>query len=224
MSCLLPSPCFVLTLSLPPLSTALTHRCTLFPLARWLQNSFDLLLLASAMREEGYLPASLSLWAVENPMLAPVDRLQQKADAGAEVILTQPPLLWEATAAWAEQAAARRVSEHVKVGAGCCGQGVQSMGCTAMVSALAVWQPTIWVWCLHHDRHNWVAGRPISLPTSPCTLFHAGGAGPAGGALAGQPRLLAAPVRCGTHLCAASCAVGCANASQGQRPIPRLWR
>lgn len=82
---------------------------------RWLQNSFDLLLLASAMREEGYLPASLSLWAVENPMLAPVDRLQQKADAGAEVILTQPPLLWEPTAAWAEEAAARRVSEHVKV-------------------------------------------------------------------------------------------------------------
>lgn len=85
-------------------------------LCRWLQTSFDLLLLASAMREEGYLPASLSLWAVENPMLAPVDRLQQKADAGAEVVLTQPPLLWDRTAAWAEQAAAQRVSEHVKVG------------------------------------------------------------------------------------------------------------
>lgn len=126
MSCLLPSPCAALTLSMPPLSTGLTPRCTLFPLARWLQNSFDLLLLASAMREEGYLPASLSLWAVENPMLAPVDRLQQKADAGAEVILTQPPLLWEPTAAWAEEAAARRVSEHVKVGAGWGGHGCRA--------------------------------------------------------------------------------------------------
>ena len=91
---------------------------------RWLQSSFDLLLLASAMREEGYLPATLSLWAVENPMLAPVERLQQKADAGAEVVLTQPPLLWERTAAWAEAAATARVSEHVKVGGEGVGWGV----------------------------------------------------------------------------------------------------
>lgn len=82
---------------------------------RWLQDSFDLLLLASAMREEGYLPPSLSLWAVENPMLAPVHRLAQKVDAGAEVVLTQPPLLWDRAARWAEQAAAARVSDNVKV-------------------------------------------------------------------------------------------------------------
>ena len=77
---------------------------------------FDLLLLASAMREEGYLPASLSLWAVENPMLAPVQRLRQKADAGAEVVVTQPPLLWDRVQRWAEEADRQLVSRNVKVG------------------------------------------------------------------------------------------------------------
>ena len=88
------------------------------PARRWLQDSFDLLLLASAMREEGYLPAGLSLWAVENPMLAPVSRLQQKVDAGAEVVITQPPLLWDRAARWAEEAAAARISAHVKARGG----------------------------------------------------------------------------------------------------------
>ena len=83
---------------------------------RLLQNSFDLLLLASAMREEGYLPASLSLWAVENPMLAPVQRLRQKVDAGAEVVVTQPPLLWDRVQRWAEEADRQLVSRNVKVG------------------------------------------------------------------------------------------------------------
>lgn len=87
--------------------------------SRWLQNSFDLLLLASAMREEGYLPPSLSLWAVENPMLAPVSRLAQKAAAGAEVVVTQPPLLFDRVARWMEEAAATRISDNVKVGVVC---------------------------------------------------------------------------------------------------------
>ncbi|EFN54450.1 hypothetical protein CHLNCDRAFT_135876 [Chlorella variabilis] len=82
---------------------------------RWLQDSFDLLLLASAMREEGYLPASLSLWAVENPMLAPVKRLRQKADAGAEVVVTQPALLWDRVQRWADEADRELVSHNVKV-------------------------------------------------------------------------------------------------------------
>ena len=82
---------------------------------RWLQDSFDLLLLASAMREEGYLPASVSLWAVENPMLAPVERLRQKVDAGAEVVVTQPPLLLDRVQRWAEEADRQLLSRHVKV-------------------------------------------------------------------------------------------------------------
>ncbi|KAL4458173.1 hypothetical protein ABPG75_013038 [Micractinium tetrahymenae] len=83
--------------------------------SKWLQDSFDLLLLASAMREEGYLPPALSLWAVENPQLAPVARLRRKVDAGAEVVITQPPLLWERTARWAEEADRSLVSSNVKV-------------------------------------------------------------------------------------------------------------
>ena len=118
----------LLPVNLATLAQACHPRSLPLPLDRWLQSSFDLLLLASAMREEGYLPAALSLWAVENPMLAPVDRLQQKADAGAEVVLTQPPLLWERTAAWAEEAAARRVSDHVKVGWGQAGQAIVCAG------------------------------------------------------------------------------------------------
>lgn len=83
--------------------------------SRWLQDSFDLLLAASAMREQGHLPASLSLWAVENPMLAKVERLRRKVDAGADVVLTQPPLLWNRVQHWAEEADKQRISSNVKV-------------------------------------------------------------------------------------------------------------
>ena len=72
--------------------------------------------MASAMREEGYLPPALSLWAVENPMLAPVGRLRRKAEAGAEVVLTQPLLLWDRSQRWAEEADAQLLSKNVKVG------------------------------------------------------------------------------------------------------------
>lgn len=66
------------------------------------------------MRQQGQLPASLSLWAVENPMLAPVSRLAQKMDAGAEVVLTQPPLLWDRAQRWAEEADRQQLSSSVK--------------------------------------------------------------------------------------------------------------
>ena len=72
-----------------------------------LWSSFDTLQLAGEMRERGELPASLSLWAVENPMLNPVSRLQRKAEAGAQVVLTQPPLLWARSARWVEESVAQ---------------------------------------------------------------------------------------------------------------------
>lgn len=103
----------------PPTHACMPALCLPVCVSRWLQNSFDLLLLASAMREEGYLPPSLSLWAVENPMLAPVSRLAQKAAAGAEVVVTQPPLLFDRVARWMEEAAATRISDNVKVGVVC---------------------------------------------------------------------------------------------------------
>lgn len=53
------------------------------------------------MRAEGTLPASLALWCVDNPLLQNGARLEAKAEAGAQVVLTQPPLLWAAFERWA---------------------------------------------------------------------------------------------------------------------------
>mmetsp|Transcript_24483 Transcript_24483/g.77391 ORF Transcript_24483/g.77391 Transcript_24483/m.77391 type:complete len:173 (-) Transcript_24483:67-585(-) len=61
------------------------------------------------MRAAGDLPPGLGLLCVDNPLLAAegapgaaavADRLQRKIDAGAEAVLTQPPLLEGAYEAW----------------------------------------------------------------------------------------------------------------------------
>jgi hypothetical protein len=80
-----------------------------------LPSSFSMLKMASQLRQQGYLPASLSLWAVENPNVAPVDRLARKIAAGAEVIVTQPPFLWDTSTQWFEQAARLHLSDNVKI-------------------------------------------------------------------------------------------------------------
>lgn len=71
-----------------------------------LRDSCFLLRAAGALRDRGALPAGTALWATANPN-APGDaaRLGAKADAGAEVVLTQPPLDWAAFQAWAPPAA-----------------------------------------------------------------------------------------------------------------------
>lgn len=93
-----------------------SHPARMLPGAsRFLYSSFDSLHLAADMRAAGELPATLSLWAVENPLLNPVHRLRQKADAGAEVVLTQPPLLWEHAAAWVHAAAEAGISQQLKL-------------------------------------------------------------------------------------------------------------
>jgi len=70
-----------------------------------LPSSLDTLAIAGEMRANGSLPSSLSLWAVENPLLErDASRLLRKIDAGAEVVVTQPPLNWEAFDRWAEDA------------------------------------------------------------------------------------------------------------------------
>lgn len=47
----------------------------------------------------GLLPKGLALWAVANPVTdaneAGVKRVRKKVDLGADVIITQPPLVWE---------------------------------------------------------------------------------------------------------------------------------
>eukprot|EP00887_Chlorella_sp_A99_P006191 scaffold3.g6191.t1 len=83
--------------------------------SHFLSSSFDILRLASEMRAAGELPSTLSLWAVENPALNPVVRLAAKADAGAQVVVTQPLLLWERGRAWAEAAAAAGLTQRVRL-------------------------------------------------------------------------------------------------------------
>lgn len=47
----------------------------------------------------GHLPKRLAFWAVANPMVEAdeegVERVRKKVELGAEVIVTQPPLVWE---------------------------------------------------------------------------------------------------------------------------------
>jgi hypothetical protein len=52
---------------------------------------------AKQMQEEGHLPLSLGLWCCANPMMLSNEamRLAEKIDAGATVVLTQPPLLFD---------------------------------------------------------------------------------------------------------------------------------
>ncbi len=67
-------------------------------------------------------------------MLAPVARLRQKAEAGAEVVLTQPPLLWERTARWAEEAHSSLLSSNVKVGGGWGRRSRGGPGCACLTA------------------------------------------------------------------------------------------
>jgi len=74
-------------------------------LASFLPSSQDTLAIASALRRDGDLPSSLQLWAVTNPLIeADATRLERKVEAGAEVVLTQPPLDWPSFERWLEDA------------------------------------------------------------------------------------------------------------------------
>eukprot|EP01023_Acetabularia_acetabulum_P035640 TRINITY_DN3363_c0_g1_i5.p1 TRINITY_DN3363_c0_g1~~TRINITY_DN3363_c0_g1_i5.p1 ORF type:complete len:610 (-),score=76.64 TRINITY_DN3363_c0_g1_i5:117-1946(-) len=74
------------------------------------QNSLDMLSMAYDMRAEGDIPQSVSLWAVANPNLpGDMDRVYDKMDMGAEVIITQPPFLFTAFTNWLEQDYAREI-------------------------------------------------------------------------------------------------------------------
>lgn len=68
----------------------------------FLASSFDLLRAAAVLRADGDLPAGTGLWAVENPLRArgSAARLERKLEAGAETVVTQPPLLPGRFEAW----------------------------------------------------------------------------------------------------------------------------
>ncbi len=86
----------------PPLASPQPHRPTAHPsLNRFLPGSVSLLRAASALRGAGAIPAATSLWAVANPVTERnAARLEAKIEAGAQAVLTQPPLDWPAFEAW----------------------------------------------------------------------------------------------------------------------------
>lgn len=68
------------------------------------------------MRAAGDIPRATSLWAVANPVTErDAARAAEKVDAGAEVLLTQPPLDWENFEAWWDDAERRGVLSAAKV-------------------------------------------------------------------------------------------------------------
>ena len=99
-------------------------------------NSFRILSLLNRMRSAGALPSDFSIWAVENPfagksVTARVDRLQQKLDANAETVLTQPPLLWDVFAKWWHQGFERGLTQRIPI--------VVGLPIIASVKALRFW-------------------------------------------------------------------------------------
>lgn len=101
-----------------------THKnCRMFP------DSVDGLRIATSMQAGGQLPPSIALWCVDNPMLVnpavtgsgrarngrPAEGLLRKADAGAQVVLTQPPLLWSEFERWADDVARLGLPPRVRV-------------------------------------------------------------------------------------------------------------
>lgn len=57
---------------------------------------------ARHMREHGDIPESIDLWTVANPLTDSVDSVRRKVDAGAHVILTQPPFFQKVSEAWCD--------------------------------------------------------------------------------------------------------------------------
>ena len=64
-------------------------------------DSLSMLRAASQLRERGLIPRDIELWAVANPLLEKPERAAvEKAEAGADAILTQPPLSEKAWLRW----------------------------------------------------------------------------------------------------------------------------
>eukprot|EP00898_Chlorokybus_atmophyticus_P001422 jgi/Chlat1/2280/Chrsp17S02581 len=91
-------------------------------------NSVRALTIASGMRARGDIDPHLMLWATANPLKAAgtgraniaknVDWLRRKVDAGAEAILTQPPLLWDEFERWWEAVTHAGLHRHTSIVAG----------------------------------------------------------------------------------------------------------
>lgn len=86
---------------------------------RMMNSSFDILELIKKMKREGRIPEDLPIYAVADPYQGTiqdsVDRLQAKIDAGAEMIFTQPPLVWNEFKLWWNEIERRGLSRRVPI-------------------------------------------------------------------------------------------------------------
>ncbi|PNW72231.1 hypothetical protein CHLRE_16g676600v5 [Chlamydomonas reinhardtii] len=81
---------------------------TLPGVASLLRSSLDTLRIADRLRQRGYIPPCTQLWVVANPNTERgAGLLERKTELGANAVLTQPPLDWEAYLAWLEDARRR---------------------------------------------------------------------------------------------------------------------
>ncbi|KAG1671159.1 hypothetical protein FOA52_005413 [Chlamydomonas sp. UWO 241] len=81
-----------------------------------LHTSIDALKLASELRAKGDIPEATQLWCVANPNTErDASLLEAKIAAGATVVLTQPPLDFEAFEAWMGDARARGLTSKARV-------------------------------------------------------------------------------------------------------------
>ncbi|WIA29974.1 hypothetical protein OEZ86_000072 [Tetradesmus obliquus] len=89
---------------------------TLPLLQQFLPGSVAMLRQASQLKQRGVLPQQLQLWAVANPVMEPdASYTEQKVAAGAQVILTQPPLDWARFEAWMEDARRRQLHSAARL-------------------------------------------------------------------------------------------------------------
>ena len=65
---------------------------------------------AVQMQNNGDISPDISFWAVENPSLNPPSRAERKVDAGATVLLTQPPFVKSKAEKWFEDVHAMGLS------------------------------------------------------------------------------------------------------------------
>ncbi|KAK9813420.1 hypothetical protein WJX73_007587 [Symbiochloris irregularis] len=81
----------------------------------WPADSFEMLRMAHALRDAGSIPKQTGIWAVENPLVSSPARLKQKIDAGAEAVLTQPPLLWPLFETWMEDVVRQNLTSQTRL-------------------------------------------------------------------------------------------------------------
>lgn len=94
-----------------------SHPARLLPfVTRFYQSTPQLLRLAQQLQATGEVAPSTQLWATANPNLeTSAAYLEAKVEAGAQVILTQPPLVWSAFERWAEDADKRGLLGRTQV-------------------------------------------------------------------------------------------------------------